>query len=214
MLIDGPNADARATIVLAHGAGAPMDTPYMTTIAEGLAGAGFRVVRFEFAYMAKRREDGKRRGPDRMPVLLARWTEVLDETGPSEVPVFIGGKSMGGRSAAMFAAEPDNQARIAGVLCLGYPFHPPGKPEKTRLEPLRAAVKPTLILQGERDPFGKPDEVADYRLKPPVQVNWIPDGDHSFVPRKRSGYTEQQTLGEAVNAMTAFVSGVLTGFVR
>lgn len=211
MLIDGPTADARATIVLAHGAGAPMDTPYMTTIATGLAAGQFRVVRFEFVYMAKRREDGKRRGPDRMPVLLDRWSEVLDALGPLESPLFIGGKSMGGRSAAMFAAEPDNQGRIAGVLCLGYPFHPPGKPEKTRLDPLRAAVKPTLIVQGERDPFGKPGEVMGYRIAPPVRVTWIPDGDHSFVPRKRSGYTEEQTLGKAVGEATAFVSAVLSG---
>lgn len=214
MLIDGPKAHARATVVLAHGAGAPMDTPYMTTIAAGLAAAHLRVVRFEFAYMARRREDGKRRGPDRMPVLLQRWTEVLDgldALGPMDAPVFIGGKSMGGRSAAIYAADPDNQDRISGVVCLGYPFHLPGKPEKTRLEPLRDAVKPTLILHGERDPFGKPDEVASYRIEPPVQVRWIPDGDHSFVPRKRSGYTEDQTLDLAVTAVTDFVSDVLTG---
>lgn len=211
MLIDGPKAHARATVVLAHGAGAPMDTPFMTTIAEGLAAAELRVVRFEFAYMAKRREDGRKRGPDRMPMLLERWRDVLDSLAPADTPVFIGGKSMGGRSAAMFAADPDNQDHITGVVCLGYPFHPPGKPDKTRLEPLRDAVKPTLILQGERDPFGKPDEIAGYRIEQPVRVAWIPDGDHSFVPRKRSGYTEDQTLDLAVTAVTGFVSDVLAG---
>lgn len=203
MLIDGPN-NSGATIILAHGAGAPMDTPYMTTIAEGLAAAGLRVMRFEFAYMAKRRIDGKRRGPERMPTLLACWLEILDEIGESKTPLLIGGKSMGGRSAAMLAAKPEHQARINGVVCLGYPFHPPGKLEKTRLEPLHAAKCPTLILQGERDPFGKPDEIAGYDLSAPVTVSWIPDGDHSFVPRKRSGHSEAENLELAVRTITAF----------
>lgn len=210
MLIDGPS-HARATIVLSHGAGAPMDTPYMAAIAEGLAAAELRVVRFEFSYMAKRREDGKRRGPDRMPKLLERWNEILHELGPQDGPILIGGKSMGGRSAATFAAISENQSRIDGVVCLGYPFHPPGKPEKTRLEPLHEAVKPTLIVQGERDPFGKPDDVAAYAITRPVRVVWIPDGDHSFVPRKRSGYTEEGNLRQAVRDVTAFVTAVAAG---
>jgi len=104
MLIDGPK-NSRATIILAHGAGAPMDTPYMNTIAAGLAADGLRVVRFEFAYMAKRRIDGIRRGPERIPTLLNRWLDVLDEIGETKTPLLIGGKSMGGRSAAMLAAE-------------------------------------------------------------------------------------------------------------
>jgi len=207
MLIDGPDI-ARATIILAHGAGAPMDTPYMNAIAHGLAAADIRVARFEFAYMAKRREDGKRRGPDRMPVLLARWAEILGEIGKTDTPLLIGGKSMGGRSAAMFAAMPEHQTDIHGVVCLSYPFHPPGKPETTRLEPLRAATRPTLIVQGERDPFGKPDEIAGYELQAPVEMSWIPDGDHSFVPRKRSGHTEAENLELAVQTITAFVAQV------
>lgn len=207
MLIDGPD-NTKATIVLAHGAGAPMDTPYMNTIALGLAAAGLRVVRFEFAYMAKRRVDGKRRGPDRMPVLLTRWLDVLADIDRSESPLLIGGKSMGGRSAAMLAAMPEHQDRINGVVCLGYPFHPPGKPEKTRLEPLYAARRPTLIVQGERDPFGKPEEISGYNLSDPVTISWIPDGDHSFVPRKRSGHTESENLDRAVHTVTAFVDGL------
>jgi predicted alpha/beta-hydrolase family hydrolase len=208
MLIDGP-ANARAMIILAHGAGAPMDTPYMTTIAEGLARAELRVVRFEFDYMAKRRIDGKRRGPDRMPVLLSRWDAVLAELGTSGRPALIGGKSMGGRSAATYAAQPEHQGRIAGVVCLGYPFHPPGKPEKTRLEPLRTATSPVLIVQGERDPFGKPGEISGYDLQEPVSVSWIPDGDHSFVPRKRSGHSEAANLDLAVQIVSAFVDSRL-----
>ena len=209
MLIDGPDS-APATIVLSHGAGAPMDTPYMTSTAEGLAASGLRVVRFEFTYMAKRREDGKRRGPDRMPALLAQWTEILDTLDPWQSPLFIGGKSMGGRSAATFAAESDHLNRLDGVICLGYPFHPPGKPEKTRLEPLHAATQPTLVVQGERDPFGKPEEVGAYEISDPVRIEWIPDGDHSFVPRKRSGYTEAENLDLAVRHITGFVDQIMT----
>lgn len=208
MLIDGPE-HARAMIILAHGAGAPMDTPYMNTIADGLAKAGLRVVRFEFDYMASRRIDGKRRGPERMPALLARWEAVLAEIGTSGAPLFIGGKSMGGRSAAMFAARPDLPARVAGVVCLGYPFHPPGKPENTRLQPLQAASCPVLIVQGERDPFGKPEEISNYGLGAPVSISWIPDGDHSFVPRKRSGHSEAGNLELAVRTVAAFVDEVV-----
>lgn len=204
MLIDGP-ARYSATVVLAHGAGTPMDTPFMTAIAEGIAAAGHRCVRFEFPYMAKRRDDGRKRGPDRMPVLLQSWADMLAAIGEVSGPLVIGGKSMGGRSAAVFAAQPENAAGLSGVVCLGYPFHPPGKPENTRLGPLRAATRPTLILQGERDPFGKPDEIASYDLKAPVTLEWVPDGDHSFVPRKRSGHTEDGNFSYAVRAVTAFV---------
>lgn len=207
MLIDGPDT-ARVTIILAHGAGAPMDTPFMNAIARGLAAADIRVTRFAFSYMAKRRNDGKRRGPDRMPVLLARWSEILGDIGKTNTPLFIGGKSMGGRSAAVLAAIPEHQSGIHGVVCLGYPFHPPGKPESTRLEPLRAAARPTLILQGERDPFGKPEEIAGYELPDPVEIRWIPDGDHSFVPRKRSGHTKTANLELAVNAISDFVARI------
>jgi len=207
MLIDGA-ARYEATVVLAHGAGAPMDTPFMTAIAEGIAAAGHRCVRFEFPYMARRRKDERKRGPDRMPVLLQSWADTLAEIGDTRGPLVIGGKSMGGRSAAVFAGDQDNAARLAGVICLGYPFHPPGKPENTRLEPLQAATRPTLILQGERDPFGKPDEIAGYSLKAPVSLEWVPDGDHSFVPRRRSGHTEDRNLSYAVRAITAFVESL------
>ena len=178
----------------------------MNTIAAGIADAGMRCVRFEFPYMAKRREDGRRRGPDRMPKLLESWAETLETLGQHSGPLVIGGKSMGGRAAATFAALPDAPARIGGVVCLGYPFHPPGKPEKTRLEPLRKANRPTLIVQGERDTFGTPADVEGYRLTRPVEIEWIPDGDHSLVPRKRSGHTEDENLALAVRAITVFVA--------
>tara|TARA_R110002110_G_scaffold376568_2_gene586896 strand:+ start:411172 stop:411798 length:627 start_codon:yes stop_codon:yes gene_type:complete len=208
MLIDGP-AVPRARFLFAHGAGAPMDTSFMDAIASGLSAAGIQVIRFEFPYMAKRRDDGKRGWPDRMPVLLETWRTTLAGLPPLDIRTLIGGKSMGGRAAATFAAEPDGVAATDGVICLGYPFHPPAKPEKTRLEPLRGAQRPTLIVQGERDRFGGPEEVKRYALKPPVEIVWIPDGDHSFVPRKSSGRTERENIEHAVRHVTAFIEGMI-----
>jgi predicted alpha/beta-hydrolase family hydrolase len=186
-----------------------MDTPYMDAIAQGLSAAEVQVIRYEFPYMAKRRDDGKRRGPDRMPVLLETWRTILAGLTPMDVPTLIGGKSMGGRAAATFAAEPAGAALIDGVICLGYPFHPPAKPEKTRLEPLRGALRSTLIVQGERDRFGTPQDVEAYALKAPVEIVWITDGDHSFVPRKSSGLTESENIEQAVRQITAFVERMI-----
>jgi len=188
------------TVALAHGAGAAMDSPFMNTIAEGLAARGLRVIRFEFPYMQKRRADGRRRGPDPLPVLQAAWREAIGTIGAAQL--VIGGKSMGGRIASRVADE----ARVRGVVCLGYPFHPPGKPAKTRTAHLETMRTPTLILQGTRDPFGKPEEIERYRLSEAVRVEWIEDGDHSFKPTVRSGRTLEQNLDHAIEAMRAFVA--------
>src|SRR5512135_338690 len=133
-----------------------MDSPVMTTVAAGIAKEGFRVLRFEFPYMHARRE-GKRKPPDRPPVLRQAWLDAIDGAaggkGPSSVA--IGGKSMGGRIASMVADE----AGVAGLVCLGYPFHPPGQPEKLRVAHLENLQTRTLILQGARDAFGTEDEI-------------------------------------------------------
>ncbi|MCG8507741.1 MAG: dienelactone hydrolase family protein [Rhodospirillales bacterium] len=201
-LSDGPE-DARRTVALAHGAGAAMDTPFMTAFAGGLAAWGFRVARFEFPYMAARRATGKKRGPDRPNVLLDTWFEAVRQLGdPSRL--VIGGKSMGGRIASMIADE----AGVAGLLCLGYPFHTPGKPEVPRIDHLAGMRTPALILQGTRDPFGTPDEVAAYPLSPAIRLHWLADGDHGFKPRKRSGRTEEQNLSEAVEAAATFMASL------
>ncbi len=183
-------------LLLAHGAGAPMDSPFMNTIAEKVAAAGIGVVRFEFEYMAKRRGDGTRRGPDRAPKLIARFKEVLSLVGPAG-EIIIGGKSMGGRIASMVADE----VGAAGVVCLGYPFHPPGKPEQLRTAHLETLETPTLIVQGTRDRLGNEEEVASYSLSPSIELSWMEDGDHSFKPRKKSGRTLEQNLEAAANAM-------------
>jgi predicted alpha/beta-hydrolase family hydrolase len=182
-LLDGPK-HAKLTVALAHGAGAPMDSPFMNEIAQGIAAGGFRVARFEFPYMHARREGGKSGPPDREAVLREVWLDAIRELGPERL--VVGGKSLGGRIASLVADE----AGVRGLLCLGYPFHPPGKPDRLRTAHLRDLATPALILQGTRDPFGSPDEVGGYRLGRSIRVVWVPDGDHSFKPRAKSGRTE------------------------
>jgi len=198
LLQEGPENAPR--VVLAHGAGAPMDSGWMNAFAGGLAAAGMRVVRFEFPYMRQRRESGVRRGPDRMPVLEQAWRDVVTSLG-DPAGLVIGGKSMGGRVASRVADE----LGVSGLVCLGYPFHPPGSPERLRTAHLADLRTPTLILQGTRDPFGTPPEVESYELSASIRVHWLEDGDHSFKPRVRSGRTERGNLEEAVAEAAAFV---------
>lgn len=190
----------QATLVLAHGAGAPMDSGFMAEMAERLCDRGIAVMRFEFPYMARRRETGRKSPPDRAPVLLQSFREQLEALDNPEA-VFIGGKSLGGRMASMLATE----MSVAGVICLGYPFHPPGKPERTRLDHLPDLRAPMLICQGERDPLGSREKVAGYDLPASVQLHWLPDGDHDLKPRKKSGYTHEQNLDNAARAVVAWV---------
>ena len=117
----------------------------------------------------------------------------------------IGGKSLGGRIASMAADE----AGVAGLVCLGYPFHPPGKPERLRTKHLETLRTPTLIVQGTRDALGSREDVAGYRLSPSIRIAWIEDGDHSFKPRASSGRTEAQTLAEAIAHVQEFLSSTV-----
>jgi len=197
--IDGPKGSR--TIALAHGAGAGVDTPFMNFFAKGLADRDLRVVRFEFPYMARRRQTGKGGPPDRQPVLREAWLQVIRKLGADRL--IIGGKSMGGRIASLVADE----AEVAGLVCLGYPFHPVGKPHLLRTEHLRTIQTPTLILQGERDPFGNREEVADYPLSPAIRIHWLEDGDHDLKPRKSSGRTQEQNWMEALGAIVDFAAG-------
>ena len=199
-LTDGPDA-AEQVYVFAHGAGGAMDTPFMTTVARELGQRGIRVVRFEFPYMAARRTGGKRGAPDREPVLLNAWREVVAEFGGGP-RLFIGGKSMGGRMATLVADE----LQVRGAVVFGYPFHPPGQPNKLRTAHLENLATPMLVLQGERDIFGSRDDVAGYRLSPQIRIEWIPDGDHSLKPRAKSGTTERQNLLHAIDTAAAFMS--------
>jgi predicted alpha/beta-hydrolase family hydrolase len=202
LIVNGPEK-APITLVLAHGAGAPMDHPFMNKIAEGVASKNVRVARFEFPYMAARRIEGKRGAPDREPVLLDAWRAVVTQLGGGSKLV-IGGKSMGGRIASMIADE----VGAAGLVCLGYPFHPPGDANRLRTKHLEKLRTPTLILQGTRDSFGRPEEVATYKLSPKIRVVWIEDGDHSFKPRKASGRSEADNMSEAISQMSAFIASL------
>ncbi len=205
-LFDGPD-DAATIVVLAHGAGAPMNTPFLNTIARGLASSGVRVVRFEFPYMRARRETGRRGGaPDREPVLRDSWKEVVRRLGGG-ARLVIGGKSLGGRIASLVADE----VGARGLVCLGYPFHPPGRPERLRTEHLETLTTPALIVQGTRDPFGSLEDVAGYRVSKSIQIKWIEDGDHSFKPRAASGRTEAQNLADAVAAVREFLAAIDSG---
>ena len=200
LLIDGP-AKARSTFVFAHGAGGAMDTPFMNVVARGLAARGIRVVRFEFPYMRARRSGKKSGAPDRQPVLLDAWREAVRAADAETL--FVGGKSLGGRMASMIADE----VKAAGLICLGYPFHPPGNPTRLRVAHLQTLQTPGLILQGERDPFGTIDEVGTYGLPRSLRVEWIRDGDHSLRPRKGSGVTEAENLARAIDLAARFIDG-------
>jgi len=200
---DGPS-NASVCVLLAHGSGAGMDSPALQTIAHGLAKAGFKVVRFEFPYMQTIRKTGKRRPPDRAPILLEHFREEIRACGHQPDQIVLAGRSMGGRMASMIADE----FEVMALVCLGYPFHPPRKPDKLRTEHLEDLATPTLVLQGERDDFGNVDEVAGYRLSKSIAVTWVPDGDHGFKPRKSSGHTEQGNLDFAVGKFVEFVNAI------
>ena len=191
-----------ATLLLAHGAGAPMDSPFMESLAAALADRGIQVVRFEFPYMQRRREEQRKFPPNRAPQLLEAFARQVASVERSGLPLWVGGKSMGGRMASMLAAE--GASEIDGVVAFGYPFHPPGKPENTRTEHLASLAVPMLICQGERDPFGKP-EVKGYSLDEGIRVQWLEGGDHDFKPLKRSGRTQQQLIEEAASRVLAFM---------
>jgi uncharacterized protein len=201
-LTDGPS-DSPHVFLFAHGAGGAMDTPFMTRVARALGERGIRVVRFEFPYMAARREGGKRGAPDRQPVLLDTFRRVVEDHGGG-AQVSIGGKSMGGRMASMVADE----LNVRGLICLGYPFHPPGKSQQLRTAHLASLRTPALIVQGTRDQFGTQAEVSTYELSKSIRIEWLNDGDHSFKPRAGSGATERQNLERAVELMEGFLHAV------
>jgi len=180
-----------------------MDSPFMAAFAEGLGARGIRVARFEFPYMRRRRTGGGKRPPDRAPALSQSWLEVIGALGGGPGLV-VGGKSMGGRIASLVA----DAAAVRGLVCLGYPFHPPGRPERTRVEHLAALRTPTLIVQGARDALGNRDEVGGYALSPAIRLLWLEDGDHGFKPRKASGLSERHNWDLAIAGVADFVMGL------
>ncbi len=194
--------NAIATIIFAHGAGANMHSDFIEDVSKQFLDLQLNVVRFNFPYMTQRGIDGKRRPPNKMDVLKESFQQVIDAVD-ARLPVFIGGKSMGSRVAAMLS----EQEVVRGVFCLGYPFHPQKKPEKLRLEPLQEGDTPTLIIQGSRDALGNRDEIKEYLLGPNVEVVFVEDGDHDLKPRVKSGFTHQGHKQQAVNLIKAFIAG-------
>lgn len=201
--------DAKARFIFAHGAGAGMDNDFMQAVATGLALRGIEVVRFNFPYMQTMSETGKKRPPNRMPALLEYYQQVVSEYA-SDLPLFIGGKSMGGRASTLLMSNPENIiSEIKGAAVLGYPFHPLGKPEKLRVDHLPQLSCPCLIVQGSRDTMGNEQEVASYGLPDKVKVSFLADGDHSLKPRKASGFNHQQHIDSACDIIAAFIDSNL-----
>lgn len=204
--IDNPIAQ----IIFAHGAGADMHHDFMLQITRLLNQANMNVLRFNFPYMDKRIALGKRYPPDRMPKLIECYKQVINDfvvthKKSKDLPLFIGGKSMGSRVAATLGSDEAILEKIQGVFCLGYPFHPPKKAEKLRLEPLQNTRKKTLIIQGERDTLGSQVEIKQYDIASLCQLLFVADGDHSLKPRVKSGFTHLQHMKSAVRAIAQFV---------
>lgn len=181
-------------LLLAHGAGAGQDAEFMQRLRRSLADQGVQTLALEFAYMQRMREEQRRRPPPRAERLveeLRRWREAVAADGLK--PVWLGGKSLGGRVASLLAAEDG----APGLILCSYPFHPPGKPERTRLAHWPALRCPTLVVQGTRDPFGGQDEVRGYTLPACVEVHFLADGEHDWRPRRASRRSQQALIDEA-----------------
>jgi predicted alpha/beta-hydrolase family hydrolase len=208
LLFDGP-AEAELTILVAHGAGAPMDSASLNAMANALAGAGLRVARFEFGYMAARRASAGKKPPPRAETLISEYLAAVD-TLKAKGPLVIGGKSMGGRVASMIADQLYASGQIAGLLCLGYPFHPIGKPDQLRTAHLAEMRTPTLIVQGTRDLFGTREEVVKYKLSKAIEIFWLVDGDHDLKPRKTaSGFTAADHMLAMANRVAMWTAGLI-----
>lgn len=189
----------KASLILAHGAGADSSSEFMQYMVQAISCDQIDVLTFDFPYMIRRQQTGKKSPPDRMPKLAESFKAQIAQVASDNI--FIGGKSMGGRVASMIADE----VKATGLLCFGYPFHPPAKPEKTRTEHLESLKTPGLFLQGTRDPFGKPDEVASYRLSPAINIRWLNDGNHSLETLKRSEKSTEETWLEAATLAHEFI---------
>jgi len=197
-----PQGEACGSLILAHGAGAPMDSPFMQQMTERLLARGVAVFRFEFAYMAERRATGRKRPPNPQAQLLQEWRAVYRSVRQQTAGrLAIGGKSMGGRMASLLADELEADA----LVCLGYPFYATGKPDKPRVAHLAELRTPTLIVQGERDALGDRETVSGYALAPAIRLHWLAAADHDLKPLKRSGLTHEQHLDSAAGEVAAFL---------
>ena len=200
-----PKSPPAPTLALTHGAGASTSHPNTAALARLIAEQGVRVARFDFPYMRRAMETGRRPWPpDAEDVLAGTWIQVMQQLAEQGVPtskLFIGGRSMGGRIASYIA----DAAEPAGMVCISYPFHAPNDPARATTFHLEQLATPTLIVQGERDEYGTREEVEAYDLSPNIQLCWIPDGNHGLIPRKRSGHSEESNRELAATAIADFI---------
>jgi uncharacterized protein len=208
-LVNSPEGSPKGIFLLAHGAAKGMATPFMESIAKGVINAGVRVVRFHFPYMEDMLRTGQQKSHDDGKVLRQNFSDMITHCIEREqVPsknIIIGGKAMGARMATMIADD----HKVAGVICLGYPFHPPRKPKQFRIRHLKSIRTPTLIIQGERDPKGKLEEIQKIHLSDSVEFHWLADGDNDFKPCKNSGRTLEENMNDAIQASNNFIKRVL-----
>lgn len=202
-----PAAQPRATVVFAHGAGAGHDHTWMRGRATDLQARGLSVLTFDFPYRA-----AGRRMPDRAPVLLSAFAGVVAAAASAlPGPLLIGGKSMGGRMATMLAAGPDLHPAVIGVVAMGYPLHPPQKPDQLRVAHLPAMRVPLLVVQGTRDPFGSPDEVeaAFGAVGVSPLIVGIESGGHGFEVPARVG-RQEVVFGHVAERVSGWLDTLLS----
>lgn len=201
----------KARLILAHGAGAGNQHEFMDDFAKTLAGKGIEVISFNFPYMQVAYETEKKRPPNSNKQLVAHFVAEI-EMGHTDIPLFIAGKSMGGRVATQVMAS-EASSPVSGCIVLGYPFIPPGKPEKLeeRTKHFPDSDKPILILQGERDTFGGTKLLAEIKLPDTFDLTWVLSGDHSFKPLKSSGLTQEQNIEFAAIQTSNFIDRIIEG---
>jgi predicted alpha/beta-hydrolase family hydrolase len=192
------NWKSKAAIILAHGAGQGMNSSFMTYFHTELANRGFLTAKFDFEYM-----EAKRRVPDPQPRLQARYRSVVDEVIAKYQPerLIIGGKSMGGRVASYIAPD---MLQLSGLVFLGYPLHPPGKPDQLRDQHLYALKIPMLFVSGTKDTFARREllERVVNKIGDNATLVWVEGGDHSL--KRRRG--DEEALQMAVNAVAEWAS--------
>jgi hypothetical protein len=199
-----------STLILGHGAGAGQQSAFMVAVSRALAALGVDVVTFNFLYTEQ-----KRRIPDRAPLLEACYRSVIDkvrrEVDSAGTSLFIGGKSMGGRIATQVAAA-DRDLSITGLILLGYPLHPPGRPDQRRDKHLPLIRRPMLFVQGGRDSFGTPAELAPVlsSLDPKATLHVVDGGDHSFKLSRNDPAKQAAVFGDIERAIVAWMNGVIS----
>jgi len=199
-----------AALILGHGAGAGQHSTFMVEFARALSGLGLDLVTFNFLYTEQRR-----RLPDRAPVLEACYRSVIDavrgHVASATRFLFIGGKSMGGRIATQVAAG-DPSLPVAGLVLLGYPLHPPGKPAQRRDAHLPAIGRPMLFVQGTRDAFGTPSQLEPVlsTLRPRGTLRVVAEGDHSFKLTRKDPATQTALFADIQRDVAIWVREVVT----